>query len=89
MTRRWLIAGLLVFGFGQPAWSASDSAERPAGESNSKGLTVEELKQGLKSAAENVEKEIPKIGSAIGSLFKKATEKTPEKDSPQRAPEKK
>ncbi len=79
---------LMLIAFSQPAFSAPESTERPAGENTSKGLTVEELKQGLKSAAENVEKEIPKIGSAIGSLFKKATEKTPEKDPPQREPEK-
>ncbi len=44
-------------------------------------VTVDDLGRGLKSAAQNVEKEIPKMGSAIGSAFKKITEKRPEKPS--------
>ncbi len=31
-----------------------------------KGMTVEDLARGLRSAAQNIEKEIPKIGPAIG-----------------------
>ena len=50
-----------------------------------KGLTVDDLGRGLKSAAKNVEQEIPKIGSAIGSAVKKITEKGHDKPSPQKA----
>ena len=32
---------------------------------DSKGITIDDLGRGLKSAAQNVEKEIPKMGSAI------------------------
>jgi hypothetical protein len=78
-----VLAALVLLGGSLPAFAASETPERPSGEGASKGLTVEELKQGLKSAADNVEKEIPKIGSAIGNLFKKATERTPEKSAPQ------
>lgn len=45
----------------------------------SKGITVDDLERGLKSAAQNVEKEIPKIGSAIGETFKKMTDKNSDK----------
>src|SRR5262245_44248308 len=41
----------------------------------SNGMTVEDLGHGVKSAVQNVEKEIPKIGSAIGNTFKKVTDK--------------
>lgn len=40
---------------------ASSGTQKTEG---SKGMTVEDLGRGLKSAAQNVEKEIPKIGSA-------------------------
>ena len=49
----------------------------------SKGLTVDDLGRGLKSAAKNVENEIPKIGSAIGNAVKKITEKGQDKPSSQ------
>ncbi len=50
-----------------------------------KGLTVDDLGRGLKSAAKNVEQEIPKIGSAIGSAVKKITEKGQDKPSSHKA----
>jgi peptidoglycan hydrolase CwlO-like protein len=53
------------------------SAESQKAEGN-KGITVDDLGRGLKSAAQNVEKEIPKIGSAIGKTFKKITDKRSE-----------
>ena len=56
------------------------SAEsRTTGES--KGLTVDDIGRGLKSAAKNVEQEIPKIGSAIGSAVKKITANGQDKPS--------
>lgn len=54
--------------------TGSASAESQKTEGN-KGITVDDLGRGLKSAAQNVEKEIPKIGSAIGETFKKITDK--------------
>ena len=80
-----IIAASLVLGLTQAAASADDastSADNRKTE-DSKGVTVDDLGRGLKSAAQNVEKEIPKIGSAIGNAFKKITEKGPEKSSPQ------
>jgi hypothetical protein len=44
---------------------------------------VEDLGRGLKSAAQNIEKEIPKFGSAVGNAVKKVTEKGPDKSSSQ------
>lgn len=49
-----LIAGSVL------AASATQQAD------NHKGMTVEDLARGLRSAAQNIEKEIPKIGPAIG-----------------------
>jgi peptidoglycan hydrolase CwlO-like protein len=81
-----IIAALLVVGLTQAAPTAADDAStsdenRKTGDS--KGITVDDLGRGLKSAAQNVEKEIPKMGSAIGNAFKKITEKRPEKSSSQ------
>jgi len=77
-----IIVALLVVGLTQTAAAAdsSTSADNRKTE-DSKGITVDDLGRGLKSAAQNVEKEIPKMGSAIGSAFKKITEKGPEKPS--------
>lgn len=51
-----------------------------------KGITVDDLARGLRGAAQNVEKEIPKIGPAIGKTLKsvagKTSEKTPAQDPP-------
>ena len=74
-----LVAILSVSGHIQTAIAAES---RTTGES--KGLTVDDLGRGLKSAAKNVEQEIPKIGSAIGSAFKKISEKGSEKPAPQK-----
>jgi hypothetical protein len=83
MRNAWVVVGLVLLGFGQTAEAASNSAEEK------KGITVEDLGRGLKSAAQNIEKEIPKLGSAIGSAVKKITEKEPEKPSSQDAKQKK
>jgi hypothetical protein len=66
----------------------SDAADNQKTES-SKGLTIENIGQGLKSAAKNIGDEIPKIGPAIEDTFKKVTgqdnakEKEPKKSSAQ------
>jgi hypothetical protein len=60
-------------------------AENQKAEGN-KGVTADDLGRGLKSAAQNVEKEIPKIGSAIGETFKKITGKRSDKKPAQENP---
>lgn len=82
MKRTSMIVGLLLFGLSQTTESPSNAADNQKSE-ESKGTTVEDLGRGLKSAAQNVEKEIPKIGSTIGNAVKKITEKEPEKPSSQ------
>ena len=46
-----------------------------------KGVTVDDLTRGLKSAGKNIENEIPKIGPAIGDTFKNVTGKGSKKPS--------
>src|SRR3990172_11523924 len=79
-----IIAALLVVGLTQAAAAAdaSTSADNRKTE-KSKGITVDDLGRGLKSAAQNIEKGIPKMGSAIGNAVKKITEKGPERPSSQ------
>ncbi len=72
-----IVAVLLVLGLTQAAASSTAADNRKTGDG--KGLTVDDIGRGLKSAANNVEKEIPKIGSAIGNAVKKITEKGSEK----------
>ena len=76
------ILAILVAGFTQVAAAASTSADERNTE-ESKGLTVDDLGRGLKSAATNVEKEIPKVGPAIGNAVKRITGKGSEKRSSQ------
>lgn len=78
-----IITALLVVGLAQVAVAADTSTSAGSGKTeDSKGITVDDLGRGLKSAAHNIEKEIPKMGSAIGNAFKKVTEKGSEKPSP-------
>lgn len=63
---------LCVMGSGC-AWAESQQTE------HSKGLTVEDLGRGVRSAAKNIEKEIPKIGSAIGKAVTSITGNSSEK----------
>ncbi|MGC4097286.1 MAG: hypothetical protein QM706_09235 [Nitrospira sp.] len=51
-----------------------------------KGTTVDDLARGLRSAAQNVEKEIPKIGPAIGKTIKSASGSRSEKSQTQDPP---
>ena len=81
MNRIVMIVAVLSFsGLIQTAIAAESRATEER-----KGLTVDDLGRGLKSAAKNVEQEIPKIGSAIGSAVKKITEKGHDKPSPHKA----
>lgn len=76
-----IIAALLVVGLTQAAAADSSASADNRKTEDSKGVTVDDLGRGLKSAAQNIEKEIPKMGSAIGHAVKKITEKGPDKPS--------
>ena len=71
-----------MFGLSQPVEAASNSADNQKSDEG-KRVTVDDLARGLKSAAHQIEQEIPKIGAAIGNAVKKITEKEPEKQSSQ------
>jgi peptidoglycan hydrolase CwlO-like protein len=86
MRRAAVIMLMLVLWLSQAAGAASDSADTQKSQ-ESKGITVDDLGRALKSAEQNIEKEIPKIGPAIGETFKKITGKDSEKESTQ-SPEK-
>ena len=75
----WLLTLLLVLGSGLV------SAESPQTE-RSKGLTIEDLTRGVRSAAQNIEKEIPKIGPAIGKTITSITGNSSEKKPTQQHP---
>ena len=81
MHRTIIIAALSVLAFTQIA-TASTSVDKGNPE-GSNGVTVDDLGRGLKSAAKNIENEIPKMGSAIGNAVKKIKERQPETPSPQ------
>jgi hypothetical protein len=78
-----IIAALLALGLTQAAAAVSSTSAGRGKTEDSKGITVDDLGRGLKSAANNIEKEIPKMGSAIGNAFKKITEKGSDKQSSQ------
>ena len=60
---------------------ASEATDTSKAGSN-QGLTLENVGRGIKSAAKNIEEEIPKIGPAIGNTFKKVTGRDNDKDRP-------
>lgn len=77
-----ITAAILALGLSQAdATAASSNSAEDRKTSESTGITVDDLGRGLKSAAKNIENEIPKIGSAIGSAVKKITEKGSENTS--------
>lgn len=80
-----IIAALIVIGFIEAITTVQSSSADRQNTEGSKGVTVDDLGRGIKSAAQNIEKEIPKIGSAIGSAFKKITEQGSGKSSSQEA----
>ncbi len=63
---------LWIDGHALTANAASESSGSGKAGSN-QGVTLDEIGRGLKSAAKNVEEEIPKIGPAIGKTFKQVT----------------
>ena len=73
----------LIFLYAALMWASSARSETPDADkaSSHQGLTLENIGRGIKSAAKNIEKEIPKVGPAIGDAFKKATGGK-EKDQP-------
>ena len=85
-----LLVCFLTVSFSPTAIASSKPADGQKAET-SKGLTLEDIAQGLKSAAKNIGDEIPKIGPAIGETFNKATgkEKPSEKSPTKRAPKEK
>lgn len=83
MNRTSTVAGLTMLGCCLLVAPEVASPESQKTEEKSKGITVEDLGRGLKSAAQNVEKEIPKIGAAIGETFKKVTGKEQDKQPAQ------
>ncbi len=64
---------------------AVEAADSQRGEQH-KGLTVDDLTRGLRSAAQNIEKEIPKIGPAIGKTIKSVAGNTSDKTRAQNPP---
>jgi hypothetical protein len=64
-----LVVSLLLT-MSQAAESVSNTSEIPKS-AEGKGTIVEGFAQWLKKTGQNVEKEIPKIGSAIGAAFRK------------------
>jgi hypothetical protein len=72
-----LPALLLIVGLTQTTTAASSAPGNDPNTQGSKGVTVDDLGKGLKSAAHNIEKEIPRMGSVIGNALKKITDKRP------------
>jgi hypothetical protein len=74
-----LILTLTLWG-GQTLAAEAEEAQKSE---DSKGVTVQDLGRGLKSAAQNIEKEIPKIGPAIADTVKKLSGKDRDKQADQ------
>lgn len=85
MHDRWITGWLLWLCIGFSTGAPAEAADTQPNEQQ-KGLTVDDLTRGLRSAARNIEKEIPKIGPAIGKAVKavggKSSEKTGSQDPP-------
>jgi hypothetical protein len=62
------------------------AASEPQQADRNKGVTIDDLTRGLRSAARNIEKEIPKIGPAIGKTVKSITGNSSEKTRSQHPP---
>ncbi|WP_413936652.1 hypothetical protein [Nitrospira sp. BLG_1] len=85
MQRRWITGWLLWLSMGLSTATLAEAADSQQVEQR-KGLTVDDLTRGLRSAAQNIEKEIPKIGPAIGKTIKSVTGSNSEKAKPQDPP---
>lgn len=85
MHRRWhigFLVWLLILASGQIAVEAGESQQID----RHKGLTVDELTRGVRGAVQNIEKEIPKIGPAIGKTMKSRGGHGSESTQPQKPP---
>jgi hypothetical protein len=74
--RLWFVTVLLAMA---SVASAADSQQTE----RAKGLTVDDLVRGARSAAQNIEKEIPKIGPAVGKTLKSISTNSSDKTQPQ------
>lgn len=74
--RLWFLTVLLVMA---SVAHAADSQQTERG----KGLTVDDLVRGARSAAQNIEKEIPKVGPAVGKALKSISGNRSDKTQPQ------
>ena len=63
-----LLTVLLVMG--NAVCAAEPQKAQPQQAESGKGLTVEDLTRGVRSAVQNIEKEIPRMGAAVGKAIK-------------------
>jgi len=75
MRQNIFIGALLIACIIMPLAGSPAAEEQKKEKDEHKGVTVDDLTRGLKSAGKNIENEIPKIGPAIGETFKNATGK--------------
>ncbi len=89
----FFLALLLTTGILAPSVQAAPESSGGNKAEPNPGLTLDDIGKGLKSAAKNIEEEIPKIGPAIGKTFKQVTgsgkEAGASKDAPQASKPKK
>jgi hypothetical protein len=81
MQHRWIMGWLLWLSVDFSTGTFVEAAHSQQVEQR-KGLTVDDLTRGLRSATQNIEKEIPKIGPAIGKTLKSVSEKGKSQDPP-------
>ncbi len=85
--RTALIVCALMMSLWVGAEAASETAEKK-GPEPSKGLTLQDIGRGLQSAANNIGNEIPKIGPAIGKMFKPDDDQKKDSHKPSPSPSK-
>jgi hypothetical protein len=85
--RTIMLVTLLVVGLYTTIGAAADSADNEKAGPN-KGLTLQDIGRGLQSAARNIGDEIPKIGPAIGNMFKQSSDKEKQSGKPSAPPPK-
>ena len=60
----------ILLGMGNAVGAAESQTAQSQQAEPGKGVTVNDLTRGVRSAAQNIEKEIPKIGAAVGKTLK-------------------
>ncbi len=83
--RTALIVCALMMSLWVGAEAASETVEKKGPEPN-KGLTLQDIGRGLQSAANNIGDEIPKIGPAIGKMFKPDDDQKKDSHNPSPSP---